>query len=177
MSRAAFSRLAALMLLPVGWVLLSGATAGDSAQLARGKYLVEIAGCGDCHTPGHFSGKEDMRRYLAGSDVGLSLPDGSTVVGSNLTPDPATGLGKWSIADIVRALKSGVTPDGRVLSPIMPWANFNHLTRADAHAIAVFLKSLPPVRHRVPGPFAPGKTPTIAHISLLHRLPPHPCGC
>jgi hypothetical protein len=67
---------------------LPAAHAGDSPQLARGRYLVEITGCSHCHTPAHFLGKDDMSPYLAGSDVGLTLPDGSTVVGRNLTQDP-----------------------------------------------------------------------------------------
>jgi hypothetical protein len=139
----------------------------NSSHLARGKYLVEISGCHHCHTPGHFFGKDDMSRYLAGSDVGFTLPDGSTVLGRNLTPDRDTGLGNWSIPDIVRAIRSGVRPDGRLLSPVMPWADYHSLTSGDARAIAVYLKSLPPIRHQVPGPFLPDQKPTTFHIPML----------
>jgi mono/diheme cytochrome c family protein len=145
----------------------------DGPQLTRGKYLVEISGCGHCHTPRHFFGRDDMGRYLAGSDVGFTLPDGSTVLGRNLTPDLGTGLGSWSIPDIVRAIRSGVRPDGRLLSPVMPWADYNTLTDGDARAIAVYLKSLPPIRHEVPGPFSPDQKPTTFHISML-PLPANP---
>lgn len=149
--------------------LLAVARGADTSQsqLARGKYLVEVIGCSHCHTPGHFTGKDDMSRYLGGSDVGFTLPDGSTVLGRNLTPDPDTGLGKWSIQDVMRALQSGVRPDGRTLSPVMPWPDYYRLTSSDARAVAVYLKSLPPVRHKVPGPFAPNQKPTMSHIPLV----------
>jgi mono/diheme cytochrome c family protein len=123
-------------------------------QVTRGKYLVELGSCGHCHTPGHFLGRLDTTRLLAGSDVGLQGPMGEVVVGRNLTPDNDTGIGRWTVAQIVTAITSGVRPDGRVLSPLMPWAEFHSLRATDAVAIALYLKSLPPIRNQVPGPFA-----------------------
>jgi mono/diheme cytochrome c family protein len=129
-------------------LLCAGTTAraqqASPAQLARGKYLVEFGGCNDCHTPGYFLGKPDMSRYLSGSDAGLEIPDAGVFVAPNLTPDKQTGLGDWSRDQIVAALQTGVRPDGRVLSPIMPWPAFAKLTKADAGAIADYLLSLPP---------------------------------
>ena len=75
----------------------------DDAQIARGKYLVSIAGCSDCHTPGGMLGDPDMKRYLGGSDVGFSIPGQGVFVGQNLTPDTETGLGKWTADQIVTA--------------------------------------------------------------------------
>src|ERR1043165_2312861 len=72
------------------------ATAADPAAVARGKYLVNIAGCNDCHTPGYFFGKPDMARFLGGSDVGFEIPGQGVFVGSNITPDKETGIGTWS---------------------------------------------------------------------------------
>ncbi len=141
----------------------------DDAQVARGKYLVTIAGCNDCHTPGYFFGKPDMDRYLGGSDVGFELPGLGVFVGPNLTPDMETGIGNWSTDEIVTALQTGKTPDGRTLAPIMPWMAFANLTTDDATAIAAFLKSLKPVSHKVPDPVGPGQPVT----SFLFRvLPP-----
>ena len=111
-------------------------------QVARGKYLVTFGGCNDCHTPGYFLGKPDAARYLGGSDVAFEIPGLGTFVPPNLTPDKETGLGNWSIQEIVVALQTGKRPDGRVLAPIMPWEAFSHLTKADATAIAAYLKSL-----------------------------------
>lgn len=139
----------------------------EDEQVARGKYLVHIGGCNDCHTPGYFLGKPDASRFLSGSDVGFPLPDGTVVVGRNLTPDKETGIGNWTIEQIATAIRTGVRPDGRVLAPIMPFASFAYLTSSDVTAIALFLKTLPPIRHRIPGPFAANEKPTVFHWQLL----------
>jgi mono/diheme cytochrome c family protein len=128
-------------------------------QVERGKYLVTLGGCTDCHTPGFFLGKPDMNRYLGGSDVGFEIPGLGSFYGRNLTPDPETGIGNWTLQDIVTAIQTGTRPDGRQLAPIMPWRAFAKLTKEDAQAIAVFLKSLPPVKHKVLGPYGPSETP------------------
>jgi mono/diheme cytochrome c family protein len=65
----------------------------DQAAIERGAYLVSVAGCGDCHTPGCFLGQPDFDRALAGSEVGFEIPGLGTFYGPNLTPDMATGLG------------------------------------------------------------------------------------
>jgi mono/diheme cytochrome c family protein len=129
-------------------------------QVQRGKYLVTIIGCTDCHTPGSFLGNPDMARFLGGSDVGFSIPGLGVFVGRNLTPDPETGLGKWTTQQMVTAFTTGVRPDGRILAPIMPYEDFKALTKADALAIAAYLRTLKPVKHAVPGPFGPSETPT-----------------
>ena len=119
--------------------------AADPAAVARGKYLVTIASCHDCHTPGYFLGKPDMARYLGGSDVGFELPGLGVFVGPNLTPDKATGLGNWTDAQVVAAIQTGARPDGRMLAPIMPYHAFANLTPQDVQAIVAFLRSVPPV--------------------------------
>ena len=62
----------------------------------RGKYLVVLAGCNDCHTPGFFLGKPDMAKYLGGSDVGFEIPGLGVFPGRNITPDKETGIGNWT---------------------------------------------------------------------------------
>jgi mono/diheme cytochrome c family protein len=141
------------------------ALAGES-PLERGKYLVEIGGCSDCHTPGHFFGHPDATKYLGGSDVGFGIPGLGVFVGPNLTPDRQTGLGTWTAQQIITAMTTGERPDGRRLAPIMPTQNLSHLTRTDALAIAAYLKSLPPISHKVPGPFGPGEKPTVFVMSV-----------
>ncbi len=132
----------------------------DNAQIARGKYLATISGCGDCHTPGYLLGKPDMARYVAGSDVGFEIPGLGVFFGPNLTPDKDTGLGSWTDELIIKAFTTGVRPDGRQLAPIMPYMNLASLTPEDAKAIVAFLKSLPPVSSKVVGPFGPNDKPT-----------------
>ncbi|HME83061.1 MAG TPA: c-type cytochrome [Roseiarcus sp.] len=143
--------------------------AADDAQIARGRYLVGIAGCSDCHTPGGLMGAADMRRYLGGSDVGFSIPGEGVYVGQNLTPDKETGLGNWTSDQIVTAIRKGKRPDGSELSGVMPWASFARLTDDDAAAIAAFLKSIPPVSNKIVGRY---KSSDTVPISVSAVLPP-----
>jgi mono/diheme cytochrome c family protein len=142
-----------------------------SPQVERGKYLVALAGCSDCHTPGSFFGRPDVDRFLAGSEVGFEVPNLGVFYGPNLTPDAETGLGAWTSADIVTAIQTGKLPDGRELAPIMPWRAFANLTKSDALAIAAFLKTLPPVRNKVPGPFGPKQRPTSFVMKIVPPAP------
>src|SRR5262245_46138931 len=116
--------------------------------VVRGRYLVTIMSCNDCHTPGYFYGAPDTTRRLSGSDIGWIGPWG-VVHARNLTPDSATGIGTWTSEQIVTALRSGNTPDGSQLAVIMPWMNYSSiLDQDDAMAIAAYLKSLPPITHK-----------------------------
>ena len=133
------------------------AAIADDPQITRGKYLVTVSGCNDCHTPGYFFGKPDMSRFLGGSDVGFEIPGQGVFVGPNITPDKKTGIGSWTREQIVKAIQGGERPDGRLLAPIMPWHAFASLTGDDATAIAAFLQSLSPVSNQTPGPFKPGE--------------------
>jgi mono/diheme cytochrome c family protein len=139
-----------------------GAAAASAADtpIERGKYLVTITGCGTCHTPGALLGKPDAARILAGSEVGFGIPGLGVFVGGNLTPDKETGLGDWTAQQIVAAITKGETPNGRKLFPVMPWPDLAHLSPDDAQAIAAYLKSLPPVKNAVPGPFGPKDVPS-----------------
>jgi mono/diheme cytochrome c family protein len=158
-------------LLVIGTLAISGLVVdagwAQDTQLARGKYLVTLAGCTDCHTPGHLLGKPDMTRFLGGSDVGFAIPGLGVFVGRNLTPDKETGLGSWTRDQIATAVTSGVRPDGRVLAPVMPWAAYAQLTKADAITIASYLQSLPPVRREVPGPFGPNEKASVFVMDVL----------
>jgi mono/diheme cytochrome c family protein len=154
----------ALALLLAG---LAASAAFADPQVERGKYLVTIGGCGDCHTPGALLGKPDESRLLGGSDVGFAVPGLGVFVGRNLTPDKQTGLGDWTSAQIIAAITTGKRPDGRVLAPVMPWPALSHLTKADAEAIAAYLKSIPAVSHAVPGPFGPNDTPSVLVSTIV----------
>jgi mono/diheme cytochrome c family protein len=138
-----------------------------SPQIERGKYLVIVGGCGDCHTPGGLTGKPDATRFLGGSDVGFAIPGQGVFVGRNLTPDKATGLGDWTEAQIAKVMTTGERPDGRVLAPVMPWRALSKLTQSDALAIVAYLRSLPPVKNAVAGPFGPDETPTTLVMTVL----------
>ena len=149
-----------LLLVATASMVASSAALAAETQAERGKYLVTLAGCGTCHTPGALLGKPDAKRTLAGSEVGFGIPGVGVFVGGNLTPDKETGLGGWTTEQVIAAITKGVTPNGRKLFPVMPWPGYAHLSSQDAEAIAAYLKSLPPVKNAVPGPFGPHEVPS-----------------
>jgi mono/diheme cytochrome c family protein len=118
-----------------------------SAEWNRGAYLVTALGhCGECHTPRTALGGLEHDRWLAGSAGG---PVGKA---PNITPDKPTGIGDWSAADIVSALKIGMLPDGDFVGAEMADVveyDTSRLTGADLKAIAAYLKSLPAVHNDV----------------------------
>jgi len=127
----------------------------DADYVARGHYLTTVTGCNDCHTPGTFWGAPDTTRTLSGSELGWKGPWGVTYA-ANLTPEPQTGIGAWSESDIITAIRVGKSPDGTMLLPPMPWPDYAFLTDEDAKSIAKYLKTIPPVMHKVPDRMPPG---------------------
>ncbi|MEY3660097.1 MAG: hypothetical protein ACO280_00810 [Pseudohongiellaceae bacterium] len=133
------------------------------AVITRGRYLVGLLGCGSCHTNGALVGAADLEQLLAGSDTGIAwtnpLVDRNpgVVYPANLTPDIETGIGSWSLEEIVAMIRSGVDKHAGQTLPIMPWPSYAHLEADDALAIASYLKSLPPVKHQVPDNVRPGQ--------------------
>jgi len=123
--------------------------------IAHGARIVFTSGCVDCHTPGTFYGMPDTTRWLSGSELGWQGPWGVTFP-RNLTPDMETGIGKWTEAQIVTAIREGRRPDGTPLLPPMPWPMYSHLTDKEAYAVAAYLKTIPPVVHDVPKVVPPG---------------------
>jgi mono/diheme cytochrome c family protein len=133
----------------MGAALLAPLSAGaQTAQIARGEYLVKgPMGCGNCHTQKGPDLMPNESLALAGGQrfagpFGLSFS-------KNLTPDVDTGIGTWSNAEIVRALREGVSKEGAVLGPPMPVRFYNKLSDEDAMAVAAYLKSLRPIRNEV----------------------------
>jgi mono/diheme cytochrome c family protein len=156
-----------IMIALAGLLSLLGSSAMAETQIERGKYLAEIMACGDCHTPGALLGKPDTSNPLGGSEVGYEIPMLGIFYGANLTPDQDTGLGTWSEAEIITALRTGVRPDGRILAAAMPWRSFAALTDKDAQAIAAYLKSLKPFARKVPGPFGPSEKATSYYYGFV----------
>jgi len=116
--------------------VIAGAPAAADV-LARGEYLTKAADCTACHTvPG--SGKP-----FAGG-VAFKLPFG-TIYSSNITADTGTGIGSWSDADFVRAVREGIRKDGQRLYPAFPYTSYTQLSRSDVLAIKAYLNSLPKI--------------------------------
>ena len=119
--------------------------ATKSAAWNRGAYLAEgILHCGECHTPRNFLGGPDQSRRYAGTPEG---PVGEAV--PNITPDPETGIGKWSESEIASYLSTGMDPSGDFAGSLMAEVverSTGKLTEADRAAVVTYLKSLPPIR-------------------------------
>jgi hypothetical protein len=162
----------------------TGSSAGAEVDpVARGRLLVGIGGCNDCHTPmkfdpeigmpvpdmsrmlsGHPEGAPDPASTLAGHDLAaigptftaFRLPFG-VVYTANLTPDPATGLGAWTKEMFVRAVRTGrhMGGNGRPILPPMPWPVLAQQSDADLEAIFAYLRTIPAIRNDVPAPKVP----------------------
>jgi mono/diheme cytochrome c family protein len=165
MPRSLALRLAALvicLLLPLG---LTGCVArlirptterrveATPALVQRGSYLVnQVSACGLCHTPrvgSNWLGAERADGFLAGGPV-FDIPDeGFRVVVPNITQDKETGIGSWTDDQILRAVRDGVSRDGRLLMPPMPFASWKAMSDDDARAIVAYLRTVPAVRNAV----------------------------
>ncbi|HSW03657.1 cytochrome c [Aquabacterium sp.] len=115
-----------------------------TAQVQRGAYLALAGNCAGCHTA------RGGTAYAGGR--GIETPFG-TVYAGNLTPDPDTGLGRWTPAHFWRALHNGRSFDGRLLYPAFPYPHFTRITREDSDALYAYLRSLSPVA-QAPRPHA-----------------------
>lgn len=130
----------------------------DTSQrdpLAYGAYLAgPVAHCVECHTPLTADGQPDPARVFAGG-MPFKGPWGTSYA-ANITPDAETGIGRWTDEEITRAFVNGIRPGGRVLLPPMPWPYYAvRVAASDARAIVAYLRSLPPIPHKVPPPEPP----------------------
>jgi len=131
-----FACLSVLLLL-----VASEAVAQTREQIARGKYVFgAAAGCG-CHTVPKQPLNAGGRKY-----------DGpfGTVYSSNITPDPATGIGTWTDEQIITATRAGRRPNGDRLLPVHPYTVFNGMTEQDLRDLVVYLRSVPAVNRPTP---------------------------
>lgn len=143
-----------------------------SEAIARGKYLAHhVNGCAVCHSP--------IDEAKAGDAIiesqlfaGRQFPDPEfpgTLVAPNLTPDKARGIGAWTDGELMRAIREGVSRDGRTLFPMMPYTHLKHLTDEDTLAIIAYLRTVPAVSN--------DKLPRMEvgfPVSMFIRLAPEP---
>jgi len=140
-------------------------------RLARGQYIFRsVAVCVDCHSQ-HDMTKEGTPIIEGTEGSGqLFIIEGppAKLVAPNLTPDPETGLGRWSDDEIARAIREGVTREGRAMFPIMPYNNYHEMSDEDLASVVVYIRSLPPVRHALP------ETVVFAPVKYFIRDVPRP---
>jgi len=163
-----------------------------AALIERGKYLVTLGSCNDCHSPKVMTPKGpavDESKLLSGSPAGQpipAIPDGVLGPGKwgavtsmdqtiwagpwgvsftrNLTPDKETGLGSWNTAMFIKAMRTGKDMgEGRPILPPMPWETIGKATDADLKAIFAYLQSLPPIKNAIHDPIPPAGPPPGGH--------------
>jgi cytochrome c553 len=156
------------------------------SMIERGKWLVNLGGCDHCHSPkvfGPMGPAPDTTQLLSGHPAmpkapeipaGVLAPDKWGVLvtndltawagpwgvsfAKNLTPDVATGIGSWTEAMFIKALRTGKDMgEGRPILPPMPWQNIGQLSDADLKAIFAYLRSLKPIANAVPDPIPPAQ--------------------
>ena len=158
-------------------------TMSKETSVERGKYLVNLGGCNDCHSPKVMTASgpvPDTTRLLSGSPGPItstdfdpkivaqgkwmvSRGDATAWIGpwgisytANLTPDNETGLGNWTVDRFIKALRTGKhLGEGRPILPPMPWEGFSHLNDQDLKDIFAYLQSLKPIKNLVTDPATP----------------------
>jgi len=157
--------------------------AAGGAQVERGRYLVTITGCHDCHSPKVQGMTPDLTRALSGRPSTTQLPSPTKTevhasadltawagpwgfsIAANLTPDPATGIGtRYTEASFVTTMRTGKKPNGTAVMPPMPSDVYQNMTDDDLKAIFAYLRTIKPIRNAVfagvppPPPTAPAGT-------------------
>jgi hypothetical protein len=186
MKRILLSRisLGALVLVGAAYATTAALTADAASpdKVARGKYLVTIAGCNDCHTPlkiGANGPEPDMSRVLSGHPESVVVTSAAatpeepwlvTATGTstawsgpwgvsftaNLTPDAETGLGRWTLRNFKDTIRTGRHMGrGRPILPPMPIPMYKHMTDGDLEAVFSYLRTIPAIKNHVPEPLPP----------------------
>jgi len=142
--------------------------AAGNAAVERGRYLVRITGCHDCHSPKVKGMTPDLDRALSGRPTTTALPTPSKEevhasadltawqgpwgfsVASNLTPDPTTGIGtRYNEASFLATMRTGKKPNGTPIMPPMPSEVYQNMTDDDLKAIFAYLRTIKPIRNAV----------------------------
>ncbi len=179
----AFALSACTQSTPGGTDAAKPAAAPAQTPAERGKVLVQVGGCHDCHTTKK-DNAPDMSVMLSGHPASIKIPAApkvpagspwiiqttgtltawsgpwGTTYAANLTPDPDTGLksSAWSEDNFLKAMKTGKhIGTGRDILPPMPWQMYSQLSDDDLKAIWAYLQTIPPVKNEVPDPVPPAK--------------------
>jgi mono/diheme cytochrome c family protein len=166
--QSAFKRIAAPLVCIVALAASTAVSARD-ALMDRGKVLMDgIVACGNCHFARDDKGQLLRSRGLSGGMLFDEPP--FKAYAANITPDPATGIGKWTDAQLKKAIREGVRPHGSVIGPPMPIEFYRHLSDRDLSAIVAYLRAQPAVRNEVPKsiyhmPLPPSYGPAVKNVN------------
>jgi mono/diheme cytochrome c family protein len=162
------SRTILVGLIVAGWTTLAHA----ESPVERGEYLVRgPAGCGNCHTPMGPNG------FVMEEELGGRLVDDNeafTAYAPNITPGGR--IAQWSDADLKKAIREGLRPDGSLIGPPMPFAVYRGLADSDLDAIVAFLRTVPSVESQTPAsvyrfPLPPAYGPPVGKVTAPERGP------
>jgi mono/diheme cytochrome c family protein len=166
------SKYLAPSLAAAAYLALAGSATAETL-LERGTYLMQsIVACGNCHTPkgptGDIPGME-----LAGMAPFEKNP-AFDVNAPNITPDPETGIGNWTDAQIIKAIREGVRPDGSIIGPPMPIGLYRGLSDTDVKAIVAYLRQVPAIKNEIPKsvyriPLPPAYGPPVGSVPDVPR--------
>jgi len=141
--RALWQLLAALLGMSAAcctFAVRAAAAPPSAALVKRGEYVARAADCVACHS---------QPNLLYGGGAALATPFGK-IYGPNITPDKATGIGTWSRAEFVRALRNGINKQGEFLYPAMPYTSYTEMTDADVDALWAYMQTVPPIHQQTP---------------------------
>jgi mono/diheme cytochrome c family protein len=144
-------------------------------RIARGKFLFQtISDCDGCHSERDFTrvGGPVVESGRGRGNILSALMNGlpGTVVAPNITPDPETGIGKWTDGEKIRAIREGVDRDGRALFPMMPYAGYRNMSDEDVESVVAYLNCLSPVKNPLP------PTQLAFPVPLFIKSVPQPAG-
>ena len=174
-------------------------TLSHDELVERGKFIALVGDCGICHTPKKMTDKGpvfDDSKMLSGYPEGMQLPPinmkavtndhwvlmepgTQAFVGPwgvsfayNLTPDSTTGIGGWDEETFIRAMRTGMhmgAEKGRPIMPPMPWENLKQLSDEDLKALYTYLRTIPPIKNRVPDYISPDQLSNNQTITLVNQ--------
>ena len=142
----------------------------NRGQVERGKYMVELLGCGACHTDGALTGNPNLEQPLAGSSTGIAYTNPlqhenpGVVYPSNITPDPETGIGNLSDQQLVNAIRAGADRHAGRRITVMPWQGYARMSAEDVNAMVAYLRSIKPVRNKIPDTVPPGSKAKYPYV-------------
>jgi mono/diheme cytochrome c family protein len=123
----------------------------DTAKIERGRYLVETVGsCMHCHSQRDFTKFSGPIKEETKGMGGVRYPKFGELYSSNITPDSATGIGAWTDDEIARAIAMGIRKNGDTLFPIMPYYEYNKMSKDDIYSIVAYLRTLKPIKNSIP---------------------------
>ena len=141
--------------------------------ITHGRYIYTLANCDGCHSVREWTrfGAPVIPAWRGrGVEFPAELGLGRRVASANITTDPGTGLGAWSDGEKIRAIRDGISRDGRPLDPLMPYRRFRQMSDRDVYSLVAYLNTLPAVKHSVT------KSRVSFFASLLGRDAPRPAG-